>query len=135
MLSEQNTNIFSIASDIALDIIGDGGGTYSLNGEQVPTDGYIASRMGAQVIIPLSEFNPMDIIRYVSEQVVSLSMGSFLGAWIDDDKVYLDVSTHFHYPEHAIRYGFANNQIAVWDVAGKREIRLQEIDPEYKPQQ
>jgi hypothetical protein len=53
-----------------------------------------------------------------------------LGGWIDPDteKVYLDLSEQFEDEASAVAAGIKYNQLAVWDVANKREVRIRRDD-------
>jgi hypothetical protein len=53
-----------------------------------------------------------------------------LGGWIDPDteKVYLDLSEQFEDEASAVAAGIKHNQLAVWDVANKREVRIRRDD-------
>lgn len=53
-----------------------------------------------------------------------------LGGWIDPDteKVYLDLSEQFEDEAAAVAAGVKHNQLAIWDVANKREVRIRRDD-------
>jgi hypothetical protein len=47
---------------------------------------------------------------------------NYLGTWLNDSKVYLDVSENIQELFEAIRRGRERNQKAIWDVANLSEI-------------
>ena len=47
----------------------------------------------------------------------TLGVSAFVGCWINDDLVYIDLSVHVYNLQQAIVLGRINNQIAIYDVA------------------
>jgi hypothetical protein len=50
--------------------------------------------------------------------------GRYLGAWIDDGIVYLDITEVHAERAHAEALGYDRNQLAIWDFARQEEIRM-----------
>jgi hypothetical protein len=48
----------------------------------------------------------------------------YLGAWINDGYLYIDLSLHVLNLDDALRIGKLFNQIAIWDNDNKKEIKL-----------
>ena len=60
---------------------------------------------------------------YVSEHGFMLSDVTYnLGGWINDGKLYLDISVVYDNEEEAIRMAKENKQLAYFDIANGKEI-------------
>jgi hypothetical protein len=102
-------------------IIGTGGATYNLlTGEFNPDRGFMVSIKDHE---ERSKFNPINlqytIARYIRTKADLILSGEnqdlFLGAWVDGEDLFLDVSVHIESRQEAIRVGIANEQIAYYD--------------------
>ena len=52
----------------------------------------------------------------------------FIGTWVSEDIVYLDLSVNLSNRDIALAYGKANGQICIWDNEKKVEIyQLEEV--------
>lgn len=92
-----------------------GGGTF---GENVPETGYFVAREEPYLTIPLSEFNNESISRF------PVPDGCFLGTWVHEDNVYIDVTEHFVDLDKALEAARLGNQLAIWDIEKEEEIFL-----------
>lgn len=111
-------------------IINHGGATYNLlTGEFNPVTGFMVSIKGHE---SRSDYNPnnlqytiADYIKRKADLIISgENMDLFLGAWIDKDLLYLDVSIHIESRSEAILYAQANEQLAYYDCALGEAIDL-----------
>lgn len=102
-------------------IIGTGGATYNLlTGEFNPDRGFMVSIKGHEDV---SKFNVNNlqytIARYIRIKADLILSGEnqelFLGAWVDGEDLYLDVSIHIESRAEAIRVAISNEQIAYYD--------------------
>ena len=102
------------------------GFSYNVNtGESNPTTGYMVSLRDCEQQFYTDDFESKDIKNYFVRHVNVLSdESSFLGGWVHDNKVYLDVSINIPNLEDAIYYGMCNDQDAIWDCANNKEIIL-----------
>lgn len=109
-------------------ILNNGGGSYNLlNGQLNPTDGFMVSIADHETIlkqdwIPQLQYH---IASYIKEKAHILCGGLtnqryFIGAWVENDELYLDVSTKVTTREEAIRIAIDNGQKAYYD-NGKQE--------------
>ena len=105
-----------------------GGGSYNLlNGQLNPTDGFMVSIADHETIlknnwIPQLQYH---IASYIKEKAHILCGGLtnqryFIGAWVENDELYLDVSTKVTTREEAERIAKDNGQKAYYD-NGKQE--------------
>jgi len=106
-----------------------GGGSYNLNtGNTNPNKGYMVSIEGCEEIH--KEFPTDEKIReYVLTHSELLAMDDkYLGIWYNDKKQqwYLDVSINISNRGKARLFGSINKQIAIWDCANGKEIKLDE---------
>ena len=100
------------------------GFTVSLNGEKTPTVGYVCGGFGTDFMKPLDEFTELDLLVYVKDNANEFVKGAFLGGWVSDGIVYLDVSQVFTDLEFAKLIGRKNKQKALWDLANSQDINL-----------
>lgn len=90
---------------------------------QSPTSGYIVSLPGYTRRIDVATFNDEDVKDYASQYFYELSeSGRYIGAWLENNTVWLDISENFHVLELAQSVGVERNQIAIWDVVNETEI-------------
>lgn len=69
------------------------------------------------------EKGPKIMSQYMREQKADLATGkNYLGTWLKDGKIYLDVSENIMDRDEAIRLGQERNQKAIWDVVNQTEI-------------
>ena len=93
-------------------ILAQGGATLGKDGNAVQLKtGYQVSRQDVAVIAA-QDFNQAAV-----ENIVSMlaSKGMYAGFWLDDGKVYCDISRRHSTKKDALAAGKAYNQIAVWD--------------------
>lgn len=96
-------------------IIKNGGATLDASGRSVSfSSGYQVSRRDCYAI-PVDKVNA--ITRAVVKLFKELNRGDFVGLWIDDGKIYIDISVHVKKREHAERLGRALLQISIRDWA------------------
>ena len=103
-----------------------GGFSYNVNtGESNPPTGYMVSLLGFEEQFHFDEFDNKDLKHYFftnSEQFYRQDV--FLGGWVDDNLVYLDVSVNIKNLETAIYTGICNSQKSIYDCANKNYINL-----------
>jgi len=109
------------------DILYHGGGTFYgvFDPDLKPSTkdhGYWVSVQGQEYIIPKDDLN-MDVVLNYADHAIT-EVGEYIGAWIDQAKVYLDVTKWFPDLQEAIQFGEQNHQLAIWDIANQTEIPL-----------
>jgi len=88
-----------------------------------PTTGYMVGTSCNERRIKLSEFTPDDVYKFIKEKLGRLLFRQyFIGTWISNDTVYLDISHRFVNKEIAIIAGKQQHQICLWDLADQKEI-------------
>jgi len=89
-----------------------------------PVVGYMVALPGHEERIPVEAFTLDRLTRYVKAHAdVLLEGDTYLGAWMSDGHVYLDVSENVVTSRaDAIELGAARGQLAIWDVVNSAEI-------------
>lgn len=93
------------------------GASYSiLTGELNPNNGYFVSLANNESQIPLSEFTQQTVKDFISNNADALSTSNhFIGSWIENNIVYLDVSEQIQDLRTALTLGYRRNQLAIYD--------------------
>ena len=91
-----------------------------------PTKGYVVGMASYEMRL---RGNAYDLVRAwvkrTREQIGYItSVDLVLGAWIDGDHIYFDVSEIILDRTNAIDFGHANGQLAIYDIAAGETIRL-----------
>jgi hypothetical protein len=93
-----------------------------------PTSGYMVSLEGLEFIIDnFDDISDEEINKTCDRyrpQAQLRSEYTYFGAWVDDNKLYLDLSMNIQDREVAIAYGHANHQKAIYDVNNDKSIYL-----------
>jgi hypothetical protein len=118
-----------LATNVLRDLLAFGGSTQSaVPGVPGVTSGYGVSLPGHERRIPVrTAYRGLaeDIKQYAELKRFHLARpGIYLGAWIDDGIVYLDLTEVVHDRATAERLGYDRDQLAVWDFAKSEEIRM-----------
>lgn len=104
-------------------------GGFSVNASTgaVPTSGYMVS-VGEEKTYPayLAEvcFEALVAAFIQGNRSALCYDGAYLGGWLHDGLLFLDVSSNVDTLEKARALGRAYSQIAVWDVQAKQEISV-----------
>lgn len=76
-----------------------------------------------ETIVPVSEFSEQHLADFINRNAHLLEDPEhFIGAWLDGDNVYLDISTIVDDLDEALRRGYAAKQLAVFDLGNFRSI-------------
>ena len=102
---------------------GNGGITTDLDGNE-PDYGYMVAVKGCERVVSLDLFNKDNILSYINLFRHKIGAGSYLGTWLNEGKVYLDVSVNFATLNEAIRFGRENKQLAIYSLNSGKEITL-----------
>lgn len=117
-----------------------GGATYNIVTGAVPTTGYAASMQGHEKVIELpatwdsmlSEERAMFMKQHVLDFIVTNGLTletewDYIGAWIQDSKVFLDVTRVFEQLYDALLFGMLNGQKAIYNFDNDKSIELPEM--------
>lgn len=104
--------------------LANGGATVSIvTGVPTPTSGYAVSLPGHERVGRITDTHRNSIRLYVATRKTLLSRpGRYLGTWIDEGRLYLDVTEI--YPERAVaeHYGAEREQLAIYDLAAGESL-------------
>lgn len=89
-----------------------------------PKGGYMVSfSKKTEKVIAVADITPADIAAYRDKHKSALANpNNYLGAWVYEGNVYLDVSTHVTSLEDAMAKAKANSQLGVYDIANGKTI-------------
>jgi hypothetical protein len=112
--------------------IENGGATMNVATGDVPTSGYVVSMeahtktfqlFGNEVVKEILISGAVQLYARENDDVLSLP-GMYLGSWIDDGVLYLDISNVYENEHDALRVAVANNQLAYYDLNNAKTIEI-----------
>lgn len=99
-----------------------GGGTFTRSLEDANLKkGFMVSLPDHEQVVSLKEAHTISITDMVT---IAKDLNAYIGTWLDDGKIYIDLSVNINNIEDAKRIGRENNQLAIYDVYNKMVIRL-----------
>lgn len=92
------------------------------------SSGYMVGLSGWEEKMPESEYSEARLTEYVerNHKLLMDLPDLWVGVWISEGFVYLDLSRNYSDKETAIRAGISGGQLAIWDVLKGDEIALPE---------
>lgn len=95
-------------------------------GLKLPTTGYFVAISAYGAIYDRPTFSVHDLQDYVANfrSFLQGSPDRYLGAWVDGDEVYLDISEWIADRDTAIMDAKNRGELAVWDIARKESITV-----------
>lgn len=87
-------------------------------------NGFMVSIIGFEKTYTINELKKLeeDIKKY--QNIIATKKNYYIGLWIDQDIIYLDISRHYKDRQNAIEAGIENNQLAIWDIKKGESIDL-----------
>lgn len=105
------------------EIIKNGGATLTSTLENADLkNGYMVSEVGAEKTFTLDEVE--EIEKTLIEYAEKISTNQYVGAWVDNNKLYIDISRHYKSQKQALKVGADNKQLAIYDVANAESIYI-----------
>lgn len=86
--------------------------------------GYAVSYPNSETIVLESDLNESKLLELFSIYKNKLNKNNYLGIWIDQGKVYFDLSCVINDLDQAIELGNKFNQLAIFDFKDKQVIKL-----------
>ena len=116
--------INTLANLIISETIENGGITISPQAEK-PTTGYMVSIKDCFVFDSIDSIDQQIIIDWIIEHL-EIKYPIFFGGWLDKEtgKSYFDISICLKSLEQAENEAIKNNQLAIWHIDTKEEIRI-----------
>lgn len=89
-----------------------------------PTDGYMVSVIPGPIFDNVAAVDVGEIKKFIDNH--DGPNFTFFGVWTDSEtgKIYFDMSLCISEKERALKIASEKNQLAIWDVKNKCEIRL-----------
>jgi hypothetical protein len=106
-----------LAGDMSRALSTAGGFTFEPRTKSTPTKGFAVGGFGTKPSFDLKDFRQDAVEKFLAENASVLKEGAYIGGWVDDGKVYLDVTKIFDDKDEAIKAGIDKNQIAVADMS------------------
>lgn len=96
-------------------------------GGQSPTSGFMYSVQNCELQIGLANITDELVAQFIAENEHILTQnGMYLGAWVNDGVVYLDVSRNVNTYFEAVHQGMNNRQLAIYDVVNGVSVDIPE---------
>lgn len=108
-----------------LQIIKNGGATLNSRGHRVDYASGFQVSLKDLHIIDLKNIDK--ILEVINSELAKIKKGSCLGLWVDDGKMYIDLSFNIKQFKKAVEIGKQKNQISVFDWSTKKCIYLAEV--------
>lgn len=108
-------------------ILENGGATLDFMGEIKNFDfGYMVSKKGCELVVDFDTLNDYTFNAIVRGYMYNVfgSQVDFVGLWLDNGKLYFDVSTLVRNLDDALQLGKSNEQLAIFDNENKQVINL-----------
>lgn len=114
-----------LIKDIVSKTLENGGTTTSiLTGEMNPVSGFMCSLKDC-AIIDIEQFNTSSIEEIIKDNnSLLLQENVYLGTWVNEGMVYIDISENITNIKEAIAVGIVRNQLAIFDCSRKEVITL-----------
>ena len=107
-------------------IIKNGGATLNKQNKQVNyKNGYQVSKKDC---FTLDLNNLQTILQNTNKLLKTIKQNEFVGLWIDDDKIYIDISIRIANKQKAIKTGLKLNQISIFDWQNQNCIYLKKVE-------
>ena len=112
-------------NEFVASIIENGGATYNLAMGDTAHSGYMVSKKGFEMKFPTEKNVKQAVIQFMEAYGFELyEVENFMGAWIDEGVLYLDISNNIADRRKAIKEGYKNEQLAIFDVVAKESLYL-----------
>ena len=90
--------------------------------EYNPNKGFFVSLPNLETKVSLQSLSVDDIVTFINKHRSLLQdKTKFIGGWIDNEVVYLDISEQIFDKREALERGYKHNQLAIYD-ANKGEV-------------
>ena len=108
------------------ELVSNNGASYNITtGILNPQNGYFVSLPNRELQINRNELSTLVVSRFISANIDLLSNeNNFVGGWIENGIVYLDVSEQIADKRTALNLGVQHNQLAIYDANNGKVISL-----------
>lgn len=105
------------------EILKNGGATLTKELKALKKDnGFMVSKIGCEKTFTFDNLEELEkeVINYKNK----LKNNEYIGLWLDNDTIYLDISKYYTTKDRAIKTGIKNKQIAIYDIKNDKSIYL-----------
>lgn len=102
----------------------DGGFTVDITNNSIPTEGFMVSTGHYEKLFQKQAFGPEQIEYFIEINLERLKDGGYLGTWVSENIVYMDVSRVFTNKHIALKVAREYQQEAIYDNENKTVITL-----------
>lgn len=114
------------------DIICKGGATLDRDLQPINTKkGYMVSYFETEKTFNLDSINYKEVSNLILKRQADLKPNEYLGFWIYEGKLYIDISILINDFKQAQKVGIDNNQLAIYDLKNDVSIQIMEDITEY----
>ena len=95
-------------------------------GGKTPEGGYMVALQGHERIISVENFTSIEVVKYLEEHSKLLMENPhlYLGTWVNEGKVYLDLSENVQDLSVALQRGKERNQLAIFNISTFEEVAV-----------
>lgn len=114
--------LHAIVKAVAYDSTTVQGGTVSTLAQELPIHGYFVGGVVQELVWErFVDLTGPGLVKFVES-----APSEFVGWWVDEEtgKIHIDAVEWYEHEERALYTARGRGEIAVWDVANSREIRL-----------
>lgn len=105
------------------EIIKNGGATLDKNFNSIKEKkGFMVSIIGMERTY--KKENIKELKEHIKEYQKILKVNEYIGLWIENDLIYLDISKHYKDKKQAQKVGIKNKQLAIFDLKNNENIYL-----------
>lgn len=107
------------------DIIKNGG--FTIDNEYKKIDkksGYMVSLLGFETTVNIKNIDKIDAIINDYKKIIGNKKELYIGAWLDNDIIYIDISKHIEKKQNAVNFGIKNKQLSIYDIKNNDCINL-----------
>ena len=93
--------------------------------EYNPNKGYFVSLPNLETKVSLQSLSVDDIVTFINKhRTVLQDKTKFIGGWVDNEVVYLDISEQIFDKREALELGYKHNQLAIYNANEGKVIDL-----------
>lgn len=82
-----------------------------------PRQGYMVSHSNCEMIVPVGLLNDSLMASIEQTYLPQTNENTFFGAWVDNEKVYFDLSENIPDKEKALNVGIQRQQLGIFDLS------------------
>ena len=87
--------------------------------------GFLASYKAPSIILSEQKIPSINELREMIKKLYfKASSSDYVGFWVNEGKIYIDLTRHIVSKKSAILFGLSNDQIAIWDCKNNESINL-----------